>query len=106
MTKEVEPEFKEALKTKKKVIVLFYASWCPFSRKFLPIYEKHASKNPIPCIKTMVDDREEICEKYSIAVFPTVLFFENSKVTKRLDGTPGEGLSEKQLEKFLKDKIT
>jgi len=24
------------------VFVLFYASWCPFSLAFLPVYEKHA----------------------------------------------------------------
>jgi thiol-disulfide isomerase/thioredoxin len=32
----------DLLKSKGGVFVLFYASWCPFSLKFLPIYEKHA----------------------------------------------------------------
>jgi thiol-disulfide isomerase/thioredoxin len=49
----------------------------------------------------MIDDREDLCEKYSIAVFPTVLVFENGEVAKRLDGVPGEGLSEEQLKGFL-----
>jgi thiol-disulfide isomerase/thioredoxin len=94
-------ELDEALKTKKRVFVLFYASWCPFSRMFLLIYEKCTAKSPNPCIRVMVDDRADLCEKYSIEVFPTVLLFENGKVTERLDGEPGVGLSEKQLKKLL-----
>ena len=49
----------------------------------------------------MVDDREELCDRYDINFYPTVLLFENGKVTKRLDGEPGEGLNEKQLKKLL-----
>ena len=99
--KNVEPELDEILKTKNRVFVLFYASWCPFSRKFLPIYEKCTVKSPNPCLRVMVDDKANLCEKYSIEVFPTVLLFENGKVTERLDGEPGAGLSEKQLKKLL-----
>ena len=102
MSKELgEPEFEEALKMEKKLLVLFYASWCPFSRKFLPIFEKCTIHSPTPCLRLMVDNYEELCEKYSINVFPTVLFFENGRVAERLDGAPGEGLSEKQLKQML-----
>jgi hypothetical protein len=48
-----------------------------------------------------VDDREDLCEEYSINYYPTVLFFENGKVTKRLDAEPGAGLNEKQLKTLL-----
>jgi thioredoxin 1 len=97
----VEPNLDEVLKTKNRVYVLFYASWCPFSRKFLPIYEKYTQNSPTPCLRLMVDDRADLCDKYSIEVFPTVLFFENGKVSGRLDGEPGEGLNEKQLKSLL-----
>jgi hypothetical protein len=49
----------------------------------------------------MIDDKEDLCEKYSIQFYPTVLLFENGKVTKRLDAKPGEGLSERQLKNLL-----
>ena len=49
----------------------------------------------------MVDDREDLCEKYEINYYPTVLLFENGVVTRRLDGAPGEGLNENQLKKML-----
>jgi hypothetical protein len=45
----------------------------------------------------MIDDLEDVCEKYSISVYPTVLFFKKGKVAKRLDGISGEGLNEKKL---------
>jgi thiol-disulfide isomerase/thioredoxin len=100
-TQDVEPQFEEALKTKEKLVVLFYASWCSFSQRFLPIYQRCTVNNPTPCIRVKVDDREDLCEKYSIAVFPTVLLFDKGEVAERLDGEPGEGLSEKQLRKLL-----
>jgi thioredoxin 1 len=96
-----QPDFEETLKTKKKMYALFYASWCQFSRKFLPIYEKCTVNSPTPCIRVMVDSREDLCEKYSIETYPTVLLFENGEISKRLDGEPGEGLDEKKLKKLL-----
>jgi thiol-disulfide isomerase/thioredoxin len=100
-TNNVGQDFEETLKTKTKFLALFYASWCPFSRKFLPIYEKCTANNPNPCIRVMIDDKEDLSEKYSIQFYPTVLLFEKGKVTKRLDAEPGEGLTEKQLKDLL-----
>jgi thiol-disulfide isomerase/thioredoxin len=97
----VETDLEEALKTNNRFFALFYASWCPFSRKFLPIYQKCTLNSPVPCLRVMVDDRMDICEKYDINYYPTVLLFENGKIAKRLDGEPGEGLSEKQLKNLL-----
>jgi thioredoxin 1 len=98
---DVEYDLDEALKSKGKVLVLFYASWCPFSRSFLPIFDKYAQKNPQGCLRVKTDDKAKLCEKYSVNVVPTVLIFEKGKVTKRLDGAPGAGLNEKQLKKLV-----
>jgi len=98
---DAQVDLDQLLKTKKKFFVLFYASWCPFSRKFLPIYEKCTTNNPTPCLRMMMDDKDELCDKYSIEFFPTVLLFENGEVTKRLDAEPGAGLNEKQLKSLL-----
>ena len=101
MNQNEEAVFEEKLKSKTKFVTLFYASWCPFSRRFLPIYQKCAVNIPFPCLSLMVDDQEDLCDKYDIDVYPTVLLFENGEVANRLDGKPGEGLSEKQLRKML-----
>jgi len=98
---DVEYDLDDVLKTKSMVFVLFYASWCPFSQKFLPIFEKYAQENSQSCLRVKIDDKAKLCEKYSVDVVPTVLLFERGAVTKRLDGTPGAGLDEKQLKKLV-----
>ena len=99
--KDVEQDLDEVLKAKSRVFVLFYASWCPFSQKFLPVYEKCTLNSPTPCLRVMVDDEKELCDKYSIDYFPTVLLFENGKVAKRLEAEPGTGVDKKQLNNML-----
>ena len=88
------------MKSKKKVFVLFYASWCPFSQRFLPIFKKYAEKSQ-DCLRVKTDDKASLCEKYSVDEVPTVLLFERGTVTKRLDGEPGAGLNEAKLIKLL-----
>jgi thiol-disulfide isomerase/thioredoxin len=44
MSKLCNPqEIQEIAKSGDGVFALFYASWCPFSLAFLPVYEKHAN---------------------------------------------------------------
>ena len=95
-----EGSIEDILRSKEKTYVLFYASWCPFCKKFLPIFQQYAQEEQqyFLCVQ---DDGESIGEKYSIDVFPTVLFFEKGSISKRLDGEPGVGLSEKQLAEFI-----
>jgi len=98
---DVEYELENALRNKEKVFVLFYASWCPFSRRFLPVFEKYSEARPKSCMRVKIDDKAELTEKYSIDVVPTVLVFEKGRVTKRLDGEPSAGLEENQFKKLL-----
>ena len=94
---QVEDKIDNMLKSKEKAFVLFYASWCPFSQRFLPIFEEYVKGNPRECMSVMVDDKPDLCEKYSIDYYPTVLVFKKGEVHKRLDATPGAGLTKKQL---------
>lgn len=96
-----QTDFEDVLKSKQKFYALFYASWCPHSQKFLPIYQKCTLNAPVPCLRVMIDDREDLCDKYDINYYPTVLLFENGKVTRRLDPEPGGDLSEKQMRNML-----
>lgn len=98
----VEYPLDEELKSKDKAIVLFYATWCPFSQMFLPKFKKYSKTNPKSCVEIITDDKSSLCEQYSVDVVPTVLVFEKGKVTKRLDGKPGIGLSEKELLDFVR----
>ena len=102
MGEEEEEDLEEQLKNKDQAFVLFYESWCPFSRRFLPMFNKFAENQTRECRRVVADYKTSLCDKYSIEVFPTVLFFEKGQVTKRLDGEAGEGLTREQLEAFAK----
>jgi len=97
----VEFELEDVLRDKSRVFVLFYASWCPFSQRFLPVFEKQEKANPQICMRVKIDDKAKLREKYEVDVVPTVLLFESGTVTKRLDGEPGAGLNEKQLKSLM-----
>ena len=90
----------EILRATDRLIAFFYASWCPFCIKFLPIFQKTAEKEGRHFV-IVQDDQETIADQYSVKVYPTVLFFEKGVISKRLDGVLGVGLDEKQLSEFV-----
>src|SRR5512139_3973534 len=94
--KDVEVE----LETKPKVYALFYASWCPHSQRFLPIFEEYEKTNPDECLKVMIDLKADLCDKYGIEYYPTVLMLKKGKVQKRIDAAPGVGLTKEELTKL------
>lgn len=100
---QAEENIEDVLKSKDKAIVLFYASWCPYSQVFLPVFKEYAKTNPQECISVVVDDKPDLCDKYEIEYYPTVLLFKKGKVHKRLDATPGAGLTKKQLTKLTEN---
>jgi thiol-disulfide isomerase/thioredoxin len=91
----------KAVKEKDKIIALVYASWCPFCRKILPVFQDIARDKKHNYL-LVADDEENVAEKHTIDVFPTLLFFNKGKVALRLDGKPGVGLNEKQSKDFIK----
>ena len=101
--KEKNP-FEDEIRNRKKVFVLFYATWCPFSQRFLPVFEKYSTGHPKECLSVIVDDKPDVCEEYSIEYYPTVILFSKGKVNKRLDARPGIGLDEEQLKDFTRNK--
>ncbi len=94
-------DVEEVLVSKPKVYALFYASWCPHSQRFLPIFKEYAKSHPDESLTVMIDFKEDLCDKYSIEYYPTVLCFKNGKVQKRLDATPGLGLTKAQLQELV-----
>ena len=90
----------EEIRRRERACVLFYASWCPFSQNFLPIFEEYAKENPQECISVVIDDEPGLCEEYLIEYYPTVLLFKKGKVERRLDAEPGRGLNRKQLKEL------
>jgi thioredoxin 1 len=95
--------FERQLKENKKVLALFYASWCSFCRSFLTVFDRYASRQGFNvAIRVKVDDYDNpLWDDYCIGAVPTVILFEGGKVCMRLDGRLGCGLSEKQFKDWL-----
>ena len=100
MKERTEEDIAKELQTKDNVFVLFYETWCPFSQRFLPVFNQFAQTQTRECVKVIADYKLRLCDEYSIEVFPTVLFFKEGKVSKRLDGQSGVGLNKQQLIEF------
>ena len=96
-------DLSDQVKGKEKAYVLFYATWCPFSQRFLPIFQEYAKKNPEECLSIIVDEDPEVCEEYAIEYYPTVIMFKKGKVHKRLDAEPGVGLNKRQLKDLTEE---
>ncbi len=98
-----EDDLTGILRGSERVFALFYASWCPFCRSFLPIFEEQARRKRYDkFLRVRIDDETNpLWEKYDVKVVPTVILFEGERVLRRLDGALGMGLSEKQLNDFL-----
>ncbi len=94
-------ELTDLLKSSDGVFVLFYASWCPFSLGFLPVYEKHASGREQRFVRVTLDGNEDLFDEHGIQVYPTVIFFKTGKVHKRLDGKHLAGLKENELTELI-----
>jgi len=94
--------FEKILTERTRLNVLIYASWCPFCRTFIPIFRQHAERNPWLFLM-LQDDEEKMATQYGVNIYPSVLYFENGSITKRLDGIPGKGLQEEQFALFIDD---
>ena len=99
---EAQDDIEAVFASKDKAFVLFYASWCHFSQMFLPVFKEYAKANPNECVSVVIDDKPDLCDKYEIEYYPTVLLFKKGKVAKRLDAVPGAGLTKKQLAELTK----
>lgn len=94
-----QQQLAEVLRVERRVVALIYATWCPYCMRFLPVFTRYAQERQD--FYLVRDDHEDIAELYEVDVVPTILVFENGKVTRRLDGVLGSGLTEKQLADFI-----
>ncbi len=86
-----------------KSVVLYHATWCPFCRSFRPTFEKLTAGAGLQVVEAVLDDEENpIWIDQKIEVVPTVVFYENGRPSRRLDGRAGVGLTEDDLRQALR----
>ena len=97
-------DLEEKVKQHKRILVLFCASWCPFCQDFFATFDRLATKQGFEnLLRVYIDDEDnQLWEDYSIEAVPTVILFEQGRVTRRLDSRLGSGLSENIFSEWLK----
>ncbi len=74
----------EVLKSEKKVLVDFNASWCGPCKMLKPIIEEYALDNDnVKVVSVNIDDEDELAENYNVLSIPCLILFDKGKEIKR-----------------------
>ena len=74
----------EVLKSDKKVLIDFNASWCGPCRMLKPVIDEIAESNDnIKVVSINIDDEEELADNYEVSSIPCLVLLENGKEIKR-----------------------
>ena len=101
MIKEInENEFNDVvLKSKEKVLVDFYATWCGPCRMLRPILDEIATERSSTKIVSIdVDDANDLASKYGIISIPCLILFEDGKEINRSVGLKSKSDIESMIE--------
>ena len=90
------------LKKPGTLAVLFAADWCPFCRKFSPIFNSTLAGEKIPSVLADLGDYENpLWETFDIQVVPTVMVFSDGELIYRKDGALGQGLPDDAMNDII-----
>jgi thioredoxin 1 len=91
------------LRDSRNVLAVFYASWCPFCRSFLDLFETAMANtiDPLGARVDISDDENPLWEGFGLEIVPTLIGFRDGMSIVRKDGSAGVGLGMLELEAAL-----
>ncbi len=101
--KDPETFQKSVVQAKEPTVVMFWATWCPFSRRFNEEFEKLAASHSGRFAAVYLDDEDNpLWDDYAVEVVPTLALFRDGQVLDRLDGILGYGIDRKMVDAFVR----
>ncbi len=93
---------KRVLESPEPIVVLFWATWCPFCRRFKPDFDKLNAEIPARFASVYLDDESNrLWDDYAVEVVPTIALFRDGELVDRQDGVLGYGLDKRMVRDFV-----
>lgn len=86
-------DFSDIINSNQKVLMEFYASWCPHCKAFYPTLDaasKTLNEEGIAVARTEIDTFEQIASAYGIESIPILTFFVNGELVAESAGSRDE----------------
>ena len=83
-----EKEFNDIIKSKKVVLVDFFATWCGPCRMLSPILEEvsEEANDEYEIVKVDVDESYDLAKKFGIMSVPTMIIFQDGVEAEKIIG--------------------
>ena len=86
-------------------LILFYADWCVYCKRFIPIFENSvknlSDKKILVGGVKLNEDENPLWDKYGINAVPTLIAFSKNTIKDRRDAKMGVGLTKSDMESIL-----
>ena len=93
----------KVLKSDKKTVVLFYATWCPYCSNFKPTFESAKIENASKMGSIIDEDENPLWDRFNIQAVPTMIIFQNGKIISRKDAKKHVGLTKSDMDLVVKE---
>ncbi|MEM2672903.1 MAG: thioredoxin, partial [Candidatus Hadarchaeales archaeon] len=98
-----EENFDEFIRANPRVVVDFWAAWCPPCRLLSPVVEELAKKYAGRVVfgKLNVDENPSVAQRFGIMSIPTLLYFKEGKLVDETVGALPASVIEERIRRLL-----
>ncbi len=86
-------DFQEIIENNPRVLMEFYASWCPHCKAFYPVLNaasERLNQEGVVVAQTEIDTFEQLANEYDVQSIPTLTFFSNGSLVAETAGERDE----------------